>query len=75
MNCTLRQKNTFSTNQTQRLALEKFQLEVQLKEKENYINQMKDRVGDDLISPTSSTVNLRNFLYEMSFFFFFEESN
>jgi len=61
VNCTLRQKNTFSTNQTQRLALEKFQLEVQLKEKENYINQIKDRVGDDLISPTSSTVNLRNF--------------
>jgi len=37
--------------------LEKFDLEVQLKEKENYINHMKDRVGDDLMSPTSPTVN------------------
>jgi len=57
VNCTLRQKNTFSSNQTQRLMLEKFDLEVQLKEKENYINHMKDRVGDDLMSPTSATVN------------------
>ncbi len=57
LNCTLRQKNTFSSNQTQRLMLEKFDLEVQLKEKENYINHMKDRVGDDLMSPTSPTVN------------------
>lgn len=45
-------------NQTQRLLVEKFDLEVQLKEKENYINQMKDRVGDDLTSPTSPTVTL-----------------
>jgi len=55
LNCTLRQKNTFSTNQTQRLMRDKLDLEVQLKEKENYINHVKDRVGDDLISPTSST--------------------
>lgn len=35
---------------------EKLELEVQLKEKENYINHMKDRVTDDLASPSSSTV-------------------
>jgi hypothetical protein len=58
VNCTLRQKNTFTANQTQRLLLEKCDLEVQLKEKENYINHMKDRVGDDLTSPTSPTVSL-----------------
>lgn len=58
LNCTLRQKNTFSTNQTQRLMVEKFDLEVQLKEKEYFINHMKDRVTDDLTSPTSPTVNL-----------------
>ena len=57
LNCTLRQKNTFSTNQTQRLIREKLELEVQLKEKENVIHQMKDRVTDDLISPSSPTVN------------------
>jgi hypothetical protein len=57
VNCTLRQKNTFSANQTQRLIREKLDLEVQLKEKENYINHIKDRVGDDLVSPTSTTVN------------------
>ena len=45
----LRQKNTFSSNQTQRLVQEKLDLEVQLKEKENFINQMKDRVGEDLM--------------------------
>ena len=56
MNCTLRQKNTFSANQTQRLMVEKFDLEVQLKEKENFINHMKDRVADDLTSPISPTV-------------------
>lgn len=55
LNCTLRQKNTFSTNQTQRLMVEKFDLEVQLKEKEFFINHMKDRVTDDLASPTSPT--------------------
>ncbi|CAF2882008.1 unnamed protein product [Rotaria sp. Silwood2] len=54
VNCTLRQKNTFTTNQSQRLMVEKLDLEVKLKEKENFINQMKDRIGDDLISPTSS---------------------
>lgn len=54
LNCTLRQKNTFSANQTQRLMVEKFDLEVQLKEKENFIHHMKDRVGDDLLSPTST---------------------
>ncbi|CAF2372564.1 unnamed protein product [Rotaria sp. Silwood2] len=53
LNCTLRQKNTFSANQTQRLMVEKFDLEVQLKEKENFINHMKDRVTDELASPTS----------------------
>ncbi|CAF1619277.1 unnamed protein product [Rotaria magnacalcarata] len=53
-NCTLRQKNTFSTNQSQRLMVEKLDLEVKLKEKENYINQMKDRVADELSSPISS---------------------
>lgn len=58
LNCTLRQKNTFSTNQTQRLMVEKFDLEVQLKEKEYFINHMKDRVTDDLTSPTSPTVRL-----------------
>ncbi|CAF3630936.1 unnamed protein product [Rotaria socialis] len=52
-NCTLRQKNTFSTNQSQRLMVEKLDLEVKLKEKENYINQIKDRVGDELSSPIS----------------------
>ncbi len=57
MNCTLRQKNTFSANQTQRLMVEKLNLEVHLKEKENYINHMKDRVGDDLSSPNSPTVS------------------
>jgi hypothetical protein len=57
-NCTLRQKNTFSANQTQRLMVEKFDLEVQLKEKENYINHMKDRVGDELLSPTTPTVRI-----------------
>lgn len=56
LNCTLRQKNTFSSNQTQRLIQEKLELEVQLKEKENAINQMKDRVSDDLLSPISPTV-------------------
>jgi hypothetical protein len=58
LNCTLRQKNTFSANQTQRLTVEKFNLEVQLKDKENYINHMKDRVGDDLASPTTPTVSV-----------------
>ncbi|CAF0796513.1 unnamed protein product [Rotaria sp. Silwood1] len=53
LNCTLRQKNTFSANQTQRLMVEKFDLEVQLKEKEHFINHMKDRVADELTSPTS----------------------
>jgi hypothetical protein len=57
VNCTLRQKNTFSANQTQRLMVEKFDLEVQLKGKENYINHMKDRVTDDLNSPISPTVS------------------
>ncbi|CAF0853260.1 unnamed protein product [Adineta ricciae] len=60
-NCTLRQKNTFSANQTQRLLVEKFDLEVQLKEKENYINQMKDRIGDDLASPSSPTKPINDF--------------
>ena len=60
-NCTLRQKNTFSTNQTQRLMVEKFDLEVQLKEKENFINHMKDRVGDELLSPTTPTVSVMLF--------------
>jgi len=40
--------------------VEKFDLEVQLKEKEFFINHMKDRVTDDLASPTSPTVR-RNF--------------
>ncbi|CAF1415554.1 unnamed protein product [Rotaria sordida] len=53
-NCTLRQKNSFTTNQSQRLMVEKLDLEIKLKEKENFINQMKDRVGDELLSPTSS---------------------
>ena len=35
---------------------EKLELEVQLKEKENYINHMKDQVTDDLVSPSSPTV-------------------
>ncbi len=39
--------------------VEKFNLEVQLKEKEYFINHMKDRVGDELISPTSPTVNFK----------------
>ena len=39
--------------------VEKFDLEVQLKEKENFINHMKDRVADDLTSPTSPIVKLR----------------
>ncbi|CAF1214344.1 unnamed protein product [Adineta steineri] len=55
VNCTLRQKNTFSANQTQRLMIEKFDLEVQLKEKENFIHHMKDRVSDELVSPNSPT--------------------
>ncbi|CAF1290617.1 unnamed protein product, partial [Didymodactylos carnosus] len=59
INFTLRQKNTFSTNQTQRLLIEKSDLEVQLKEKDSFINHMKDRVviqgSDDLASPLSST--------------------
>ncbi|CAF1494502.1 unnamed protein product [Adineta steineri] len=55
LNCTLRQKNTFSTNQTQRLMVEKFDLEVQLKEKEYFINHMKDSVTDELTSPSSPT--------------------
>jgi len=38
--------------------VEKFDLEVQLKEKENFINHMKDRVTDELTSPTSPTVIL-----------------
>jgi hypothetical protein len=55
--------------------LEKFDLEVQLKEKENYINHMKDHVGEDLTSPTSPTVNF-NMRKEIRFFCFcFEESN
>ncbi|CAF1303708.1 unnamed protein product, partial [Didymodactylos carnosus] len=58
INFTLRQKNTFSTNQTQRLLIEKSDLEVQLKDKENFINHMKERVviqgTDDLASPVSS---------------------
>ncbi len=37
--------------------VEKLNLEVHLKEKENYINHMKDRVGDDLSSPNSPTVS------------------
>jgi hypothetical protein len=41
----------------QRLMVDKFDLEVQLKEKENYINQMKDRIGEDLSSPMSPTVS------------------
>ncbi len=63
MNCTLRQKNTFSTNQTQRLIREKLDLEVQLKEKENFIHQVKDRIGDDLLSPTSSIVKWEKFIF------------
>jgi len=55
LNCTLRQKNTFSTNQTQRLMRDKLDLEVQLKEKEYFINHMKDRVTDDLMSPLTPT--------------------
>ncbi|CAF0869095.1 unnamed protein product [Adineta ricciae] len=55
LNCTLRQRNTFSVNQTQRLIVEKLDLEVQLKEKENFITHMKDRVTDDLTSPVSPT--------------------
>jgi hypothetical protein len=45
--------------------VEKFDLEVQLKEKENFINHMRDQVTDDLTSPTSPTVNTRNqnFIY------------
>jgi len=39
--------------------VEKFDLEVQLKEKEYFINHMKDRVTDDLLSPISPTVSLR----------------
>ena len=74
LNCTLRQKNTFSANQTQRLMVEKFDLEVQLKEKENFIHHMKDRVGDDLLSPTSTHVCYRR--YSMIFFHLFVlESN
>jgi hypothetical protein len=38
--------------------MEKCDLEVQLKEKENYINHMKDQLGDELNSPTSPTVSL-----------------
>lgn len=57
-NFTLRQKNFYTANQSQRLMLEKVDLEVKLKEKENIINQMKDRTGDDLISPVSPMVNL-----------------
>ncbi|CAF1395619.1 unnamed protein product, partial [Rotaria sordida] len=60
-NCTLRQKNTFSTNQTQRLMVEKLDLEVQLKEKENFINHMKDRVTDELTSPTSPINPINDF--------------
>ena len=56
VNCTLRQKNAFTANQSQRLIVEKFDLEVKLKEKENFINHMKDRIGDEVISPTSDTV-------------------
>jgi hypothetical protein len=37
--------------------VEKFDLEVQLKEKEHFINHMKDRVTDELISPSSPTVS------------------
>ena len=59
LNCTLRQKNTFSTNQSQRLMVEKLDLEVQLKEKEHYINQMQDRIADDLTSSTSPIVYLK----------------
>jgi hypothetical protein len=43
---------------------EKLDLEVQLKDKENYINHMKDQVGDDVISPTSPTVNFNVFIRE-----------
>jgi hypothetical protein len=39
--------------------VEKFDLEVQLKEKEYFINHMKDRVADELISPTTPTVNFK----------------
>jgi hypothetical protein len=39
--------------------VEKFDLEVQLKEKEYFINHMKDSVADDLLSPSSPTVNER----------------
>lgn len=39
--------------------LEKIDLEVQLKEKENYINHMKDRTHDDLPTPTTPTVNIK----------------
>lgn len=39
--------------------VEKFDLEVQLKEKEYFINHMKDRVTDELLSPTSLTVSER----------------
>ncbi|CAF1679776.1 unnamed protein product [Rotaria magnacalcarata] len=60
LNCTLRQKNTFSSNQTQRLMVEKFDLEVQLKEKENFITHMKDRVADDLTSPTTPTIPIND---------------
>ncbi len=37
--------------------VEKFDLEVQLKEKEYFINHMKDRVVDELVSPLSPTVS------------------
>ena len=40
--------------------VEKFDLEVQLKEKEYFIHHIKDRVTDDPLSPTSLTVNRKN---------------
>ena len=37
--------------------VEKLDLEVKLKEKENYVNQMRDRMADDLNSPMSAIVS------------------
>ena len=57
VNATLRQKNTFSAGQTQRLMEEKLDLEVQLKEKENVVNQLKERVASGHAINDSPTVS------------------
>lgn len=57
VNATLRQTNNFCANQTKRLMEERLELEVQLKEKENSIHQLKERIGNGQANTDSPTVS------------------